>query len=664
MIEVQKKQTLHANLQVDGDKSLTIRAVLLGAIALGKTVIKNALISDDTLASIDCARKMGAKVLLNGNEICITGVKNIANGQEYDCKNSATLARLLTGILAGANVHAVITGDESLKTRPMNRICEPLTLRGAQIESNSGKLPLIVKPAKLKDFTYQMQVDSAQVKSAIILSGVTGGCETTVIENNPTRDHTEKMLPLFGIKTKTTGKAVTVKSGQLNGCNIDIPCDPSSASFYLALGLLLGEVTVKNLLITPLRFGFYQKLKQAGAKIALDNIKQTPFGEVANITFYKSKLEYFEVDAQEIPAMIDELPLLACLGALNGGCLIKDAKELKVKESNRLQSTLDLIIAFGGNAQIDNDSLKVFASGEFKYFTYQSTDHRMAMCAYLLMTALKGGKLLNEEVAFISFPNFYKNINELSLGLIGGDLSQSKSGEIHKLILNAFGVQNFTYECNSLLWENLDEFFKKCPYKAFNATIPYKTTVANSYNGEEAVQLSDSSNYVCNSTAYTTDGEGLLFALKYYGKEVCGKNVLVYGVGGAGRSIAYSLLKAGANVYLQNRTKEKVFDFCEKTHAKVYGGERCDILINATSVSDKPLFSEEQISHAETVVDINYGKNSETLKFAQKFGVFCCDGEAMLFFQAYISDCILLNKKADFNEGEKLFKEYKEISNG
>ena len=143
-------------------------------------------------------------------------------------------------------------------------------------------------------------------------------------------------------------------------------------------------------------------------------------------------------------------------------------------------------------------------------------------------------------------------------------------------------------------------------------------------------------------------------------KEVFNKNVLVYGAGGAGRSVAYSLLKAGANVYLQNRTKEKVFEFCKKTNAKVYGGERCDILINATSVGDKSLFSEEQISNAEAVVDINYGINSETLNLAQKLDVFCCDGKAMLFFQAYISDCILLNKKADFNEGVKLYNEYKE----
>ena len=197
MIEVLKKQNLFGNLSADGDKSITIRAILLGALSKGKTIIYNPLISQDTLAALDCVQKMGAMVTKNNNVIEIFGTQKLKNGCIFNCENSGTLARLLIGILAGAGVEATIIGDDSLSKRPMDRVCLPLIERGANIVSNNGKLPVKIYPAKLNDFEYTMPIDSAQVKSSILLSGIVSGKKTTIIEKNFTRDHTEKMLIQF-----------------------------------------------------------------------------------------------------------------------------------------------------------------------------------------------------------------------------------------------------------------------------------------------------------------------------------------------------------------------------------------------------------------------------------------------------------------------------------
>ena len=659
MISVEARQNLYAEFCVNGDKSLTVRALLLGAIAKGKTKIVNPLIAKDTLATIECVKKLGATVFISGNEILITGAKKVNDNVTFDCENSATLARLLIGLLSGLKVNATIIGDSSLSARPMKRVCDPLKLRGACVNDTNGCLPVYIKPATLKDCVYEMEVDSAQVKSAIILSGVTAGVNTVIIEKNATRDHTEKILPLFGIKVRQNKNKIQVDAGNLNGAKIVIPRDPSSSAYYFAMGLLLGEVTVKGVLLSTARDGFFEKLKCAGAKIEYANQKKSPFGKVADITAYKSAIEYFEVSTNELPTMIDEIPLICAIATLNKGCKIIGAKELRFKESDRLNSTRELLQLAGGKCEICDNDLLVYPLQKGSFFEYSSEDHRMEMTAFVLMSAIKGGSL-KQKSAEISFPDFYKNYYKLPLGLIGKNLSKSLSGKIHKFILSALGVENFSYEQLSLPENKLNGFFKKCSYKAFNGTIPYKKDLflyAKELSAD--AKKAQSVNYLLNGKGYTTDGKGLVTACFYFGEEIKGRKVLVYGMGGAGRSIALAFLKAGATVFVDNRTKQKAIDFCAiNKGAVLYDNQNCDILINATSVVDNLVFTESQILNAKFVIDINYGNDSAILYFAKQNGIKCYDGKAMLFFQAYYSDLLLAGKKENKKQAINLYNAY------
>lgn len=660
MIKVERAQTLHAVLSAKGDKSVTLRAVLLGALSKGQTVINNPLLAKDVFSTIECVKKLGATVAVEGNKIVVTGAKKINDGVIFNCENSGTLARLLIGALSGLGVNATVVGDSSLSKRPMERVCAPLRMRGAKIESEGGCLPVRIYPASLGDFEYKMEVDSAQVKSAIILSGVTSNTKTVIHEKNPTRDHTEKMLCDFGAFVNACDGVITVEKCSLTGCKIDVPNDPSSAAFYLGLGLLLGEVSTKRIMINPLRDGFYRVLLKAGARIEYTNEVHNSYGVVADVTAHKSNISYFEIEEGEIPTLIDEIPLIAIISAFNGGCLIKGVNELRFKESDRLNGIVELLSLAGGKAQIIDNSLRVYAGLNGNYFEYQSDDHRMIMCAYLLQSALNGGKLNGEECVAVSFPTFFEGLQKNKLCLIGKDLSLSLSGKMHKHILSKLSQEDFTYQMLSLTEDEVNEFLKKCAYKAINATIPYKEKLFLSAKEQsKSSYICECANYLLQNKGYTTDGEGLLLALKYRGERVINKSVCVYGAGGAGRSIALALKNAGAKVYVENRTASKAVDFCKRAGLCVYNGEECDILINATSNVTDDLFSEKLVCKAQTVIDINYNKDCALISLANKLGVKAYDGKDMLFFQAYICDCILLNKGINEELAFELYSKYK-----
>lgn len=662
MIKVYKKQNLFGKLSVEGDKSITIRAIILGALSSGKTVILNPLISSDTLATLECVQKLGATVKKSDNVIEILGAKRLNDGCVLDCKNSGTLARFLIGALSGAGVCATIMGDESLSKRPMDRVCIPLKERGADIIDSDGKLPVYIKPAKLKECEYNMPIDSAQVKSALLLSGITSGVKTVVIEKNHTRDHTEKLIKHFNGNIAINNKEITLEKSQLIGCKVEVPNDPSSSAYYLAMGLCLGEITVDNLLISPERSGFFDKIKSANGKIRYANESKAGGFEIASITAYKSELNYFEVENNEIPSLIDEIPILALLGGINNGCKIKGAGELKLKESDRLCETVKLLNLVGIRAeQNNNGDLIVFKGENFKTFEYESDDHRMFMTAFCASTILADSKLKGESCVDISFSKFIKNYENLQMGLIGKSVSQSFSGSIHKFILSAYGQDNFIYEQRSINENMFDDFIKKCPYKAFNATSPFKERLFNCLKErDENTILAQSLNFVYNNKGYSTDGMGLCFALKYSGYNVKDKSVLVYGAGGAGKSISLALSKAGAKVYLLNRTQSKAEQFCKtNSDIKVFSGEKCDILINATTNKSELLFSEEILKQANLIIDINYGQELALESYAKTQNKPFLKGFSMLFFQAYLCDMIIINKQPNYQKAFKLFDEYR-----
>lgn len=707
MLKVEKLRNYYANLSVDGDKSLTVRAIILGALASGETVVENPLICADTLATVSCVKTMGATVLNDekNNRLVITGARKIKDGGVYDCKNSGTTARLLIGALAGLNVNATVIGDKSLSRRPMQRIIEPLKSRGAKIESANGTLPVKIYPAELFNFVYKMPIDSAQVKSGILLSGVTSKKRTEIIENNKTRPHTEELLKLFDADIIVDDKKITL-NGQNAGENINekfaleghkivVPSDPSSAAFYVALGLLCGEVTVPKVPLIDTRAGFYKILQKAGAQIFCENEQFEDGQQTFDVTARKGKINYFEIEREELPSLIDELPLISAIAAKNGGAKIKGACELKFKESDRLNGTCALINAAGGCASVTGGDLIILPKFTPANFEYSSDDHRMIMTAFVLMSAGAGGVLFNEDCVFVSFPNFFKNLNNFKCALFGENVENSFSGAIHKFVLSAFGLKNFSYEQISCGAEEFLKQLEKPAYRLINATYPYKNKLFSAAEKtEKNVEFIQNANFLFGGVAYSTDGDGLLYALLYSGCNVKEKNVLIIGAGGAGKSICYSFAKAGACVYVFNRTAEKAKSFskeCLKQGINVLpyvlnkSGEiadsettnneneniskkksnespnkRFDIIINAAPVGNPQGLSDEIFKGASVAVDVNYKKPSEFLKKAKSLGAKTLSGESMLFFQGYLFDCVICKKNPSIIEGTRLFAEFKQ----
>lgn len=673
MLKVTPLNNIYAVFCAGADKSVTIRAVLLAAFCCKETSeIRNPLVSQDTLAALNCATVAGAKIIRENNDSAwfITPSENIPNNCIFDCKNSATTARLLIGLLSGLNVNATVVGDKSLSTRPMDRIILPLTERGAKI-IGGNTLPLKILPAKLNEFSYKMPIDSAQVKSCILLSGLTSKSKTCIIEKNKTRSHTEKLLAFSGCDITVNGKTITLNPSELQNICINVPSDPSSAAFYLALGIIKGEVTVPDICIQPQRFGFYKKIINAGGNIKLSK-KHTLCGEpCATVTATKSELSHITVLKKELPSLIDELPVLALIGAYFNGITICGASELRLKESDRFTQIINLVNAFGGKARSVGDDIIIEGKTIFKPFSYCSDDHRMLMTAFIAMLAGKGGTIKNEHGVDISFPDFFKNFYQTPMCLIGENVSYSLSNKIHKFILTNLKAVNFYYEHLSLQPNKLADFFEKSPYKSINVTIPYKEKVLNYIkNFDTDINITRSANLIINQKALSYDGQALLMSIKRKNIALTDTNVLIAGAGGAGRSIAYAFAKNGARVFMQNRSTKKLDDFLnnlqstqQKMFIKKHNGENCDIIINATAAKDENPVEEKYFTECKYAAEINYGKKTAFLKTAEKYGVPCEDGEEMLFLQAYLTDCKLLDKKPRKSEALSLYFKWRNHEN-
>lgn len=669
-INVRQLNNIYATFSVCSDKSITVRAILFGAIAHGKTTVLHPLICEDTLAAADCAKKMGAVVKYDGEKMFIDGAEKIADGKEYDCKRSGTVLRLLCGILAGAGVNASLTGDDQLKNRPIGRIIAPLIARGADISSCNGKLPIVIKPSKLKDFTYEMPIDSAQVKSSLILSGVVAGVSTEIIEKNYTRDHTEKMLSAMGANIGVNGKNITVSPAELHSTEFDVPCDPSAAAFYLAIGLYKGCVKVKSINISPKRAGYLYKLTDCGADITFENKRNVCGEPCADVTVRKSNIKRIEIFDNEIPSMIDELPVIGLIGGLFNGATIHGAGELKVKESDRFSGIIEILSAAGGFVKASGDDMVISGGIAPRYFEYSSDDHRLTMTAFVAMCCGAGGKILNAVSVNKSFPDFFKNFYEFNAALIGSNVEKSLSGFTHNFFIEKLGkIKNYSYELCSVDSETAEEIIKKPRYKSINATIPYKKLVFDNVKSlTETAKLACSANFVFDNKGYSSDGIGLIYSLLLHGKDPCGKKVLVCGIGGAGRSIAVALAKYKAEVYIANRTEQKIDDFidyyrlnCKKNNRlRKFNGEKYDIVINATALKDGLPVAAEVIEQAEFALDINYGYYTEFLKTARQTGVDNADGEEMLFAQSYFADALVSGVHPEFAQFLELYKEFKQ----
>lgn len=417
---IQKIKKAVGQIKVPGDKSISHRAVMLGSLANGVTEISGFLKGADCLSTIDCFRKMGIDIDINGENVTVhgNGLRGLKKPDEMlYTGNSGTTTRLLCGILAGQNFDTSITGDASIQKRPMGRVVKPLSMMGAKIENEY--CPLYITGTKLHGIDYKMPVASAQVKTAIILAGLYADGETVIHEIEKSRDHTELMLSAMGADLTVDNLDITVKpTNDLTAVNVDVPGDISSAAFFLVLGAIMpnSQITVTNVGINHTRTGIIDVLKDMGADITLENVHTSAGETVADITVRSSSLKGTTVGGDIIPRLIDELPIIAVAAVFaDGQTVIKDAQELKVKETNRIRAVVDEFNKCGIDITETDDGMiinggKSIHGANFK--TYG--DHRMAMSLTVLAQLADGESTLDDsDCACVSYPTFFDDFYKL-----------------------------------------------------------------------------------------------------------------------------------------------------------------------------------------------------------------------------------------------------------
>lgn len=419
-----KANGLSGELTVPGDKSISHRSIMLGSIAKGTTAIRGFLQGADCLSSIACFRKMGVEIQNDGDLVTVKGLglRGLkAPTDTLDVGNSGTTTRLMSGILAAQNFSCRVNGDASIQKRPMKRIMLPLSMMGANITSELGNdcAPLRITGSNLHGIAYDSPVASAQVKSAILFAGLYADGVTSVTEPAVSRNHTELMFESFGVDIKTEGRTATVHpASELYAQEIEVPGDISSAAYFIAAGLITpnSEITIKNVGINPTRDGILRVCEMMGANVKLE-VKGGGVGEpIADITVSTTTLHGCEIGDNIIPTLIDEIPIIAIMAATaEGDTIIKDAAELKVKESNRIDVMVSNLSAMGASIEATDDGMIIHGGKPLHGAAIDSKlDHRIAM-SFAVASLIADGEteILGSECVDISYPTFYRDLMKL-----------------------------------------------------------------------------------------------------------------------------------------------------------------------------------------------------------------------------------------------------------
>ena len=429
-VTVPPSEGLKGEVSVPGDKSISHRAVIIGSIAYGVTEVEGFLEGEDNLSTLDAFRSMGVVIEKTGPfrlRINGTGLHGLTEPEDViDASNSGTTARLLTGLLSAQPFFSVITGDATLRKRPMRRVVEPLLKMGASITGRKGGslLPLAVTGRPLKGIDYSTTVASAQLKSALLLAGLYAEGETSVTEPEKSRDHTERMLRLFGAEIGGEGTTVTVKkaSKNLRGGRVVVPGDISSASFFMAAASIVGgsEVVIRNVGVNPTRTGLIEVLKRMGGSVSIENEREVSGEPVADIAVKSSALKGMRIDGKLLLSAIDEFPIICVIAAFaSGETSISGAGELRVKESDRIAAMAESLRRFGIRNEEREDGIVIEGTGGRKTGAKgveieSGGDHRIAMAAAVAGLMAEGGVSIRGAGSVdVSFPGFFSVLESL-----------------------------------------------------------------------------------------------------------------------------------------------------------------------------------------------------------------------------------------------------------
>ncbi len=418
------KPSLKGTLRIPGDKSVSHRSIMFGAIAKGTTTVEGFLQSDDCLSTIDCFSKLGVAISVDGEKVEIKS-EGLAAWKEPSellyTGNSGTTTRLLLGLLAGSHISTVLIGDESIQKRPMRRVTDPLKQMGAKYigRENGQYTPIAVEGTKLRAINYEMPVASAQVKSAILLAALNAEGETVIKELETSRDHTEKMLQHFGATISVDDQTIRLQGGQtLTSTHVVVPGDISSAAFFLVAGAIVpnSNLTLQNVGLNPTRTGIIDALNEMGTsmRIELDELKSHE--EMGTIVVKTSSLKGAVIGGDLIPRLIDEIPIIALLATqAHGKTVIKDAEELKVKETNRIDAVVNELKKLGANITATDDGMIIEGPTPLHGADLQTYgDHRIGMMAAIASLITSSPVTIdNAECISVSYPNFFEQLTSV-----------------------------------------------------------------------------------------------------------------------------------------------------------------------------------------------------------------------------------------------------------
>ncbi|GAE29028.1 3-phosphoshikimate 1-carboxyvinyltransferase [Halalkalibacter hemicellulosilyticus] len=415
---------LNGTIRIPGDKSISHRAVMFGAIANGNTTVEGFLPGEDCLSTISCFRKLGVAIEQENEKVTIEG-----NGWEgleepseiLDVGNSGTTTRLMLGILATRPFHSVVIGDDSIAKRPMARVTSPLREMGSTIDGrdDGNFTPLSIRGGTTKAIQFQSKVASAQVKSAILLAGLQSDGVTSVNEPALSRDHTERMLEAFGVEVQRDGLTVSVEGGQsLQAQHIIVPGDISSAAFFLVAGAIVpnSQITLHGVGMNPTRSGIIDVLQQMGAELTIENERNAGGEPVADLTISTSKLKGIDIGGPLIPRLIDEIPVIAVLATqAQGKTVIRDAEELKVKETNRIDTVVSELTKAGAKITATEDGMVIEGQAALHGAHVNSYgDHRIGMAMAVAGLIAQGTMIIERSEAIaVSYPTFFEHIQQL-----------------------------------------------------------------------------------------------------------------------------------------------------------------------------------------------------------------------------------------------------------
>ncbi len=419
-----RRGPLRGAIAVPGDKSISHRAILFGTLAEGETRVTGILDAEDFHSTRKACTALGATIREEGGEVIVTPPAELKEpGDVIDCGNSGTSLRLLAGVLAGVPGLSVLTGDASLRRRPVRRVVDPLRVMGADMTARDGDRvpPLVIRGRALTGARHDLKVASAQVKSAILLAGLRAAGETVVSEPERSRDHTERMLRGMGVPVKVDGLTVSVTPSRPKGTRVDVPGDISSAAFFLcaAAGLPGSEVTVRGMGTNPTRTGLLDVLRAMGADLTVANEREVAGEPRADVTVRGGPLRATEIKGDIIPRLIDELPVLMVLATqATGRTVIRDARELRVKESDRLAAMGETLTAAGARLELFEDGCAIDGPTPLRGVTVQTRlDHRIAM-SMAVAQLFAGAPVVLDDVACVatSFPSFFSLLDGLCEG--------------------------------------------------------------------------------------------------------------------------------------------------------------------------------------------------------------------------------------------------------